>query len=191
MQSPTFSFKFVPIPNHNHHQRPMPTHAHSRPPIAWLVLTHAHPCYSNYAHIFKNCVMCITRLHEVLVGLDKWKVVHWRWLHFNYSLVQAWNDLVCAMCTFRTTWVHASATWQHFIIHRLETWNIQETTIIKLDVLTCHTGPSPSLKLFWWAWVWYPFGSYAHPYPPGNNTHPCPPVNNNIKPMPTQNPKTT
>ena len=33
--------------------------------------THVHPCYSNCAHVFKNCVMCITCLHQVLVGLDK------------------------------------------------------------------------------------------------------------------------
>ena len=67
-QSPTFSFKFAPIP------RPCPsttTYAHPCPPIAWHVRTHAHPCYSNCAHVFKNCVMCITRLHQVLVGSDK------------------------------------------------------------------------------------------------------------------------
>ena len=40
---------------------PMPTHS----------MTCAHPCYSNCAHVFKNCVMCITRLHQVLVGSDK------------------------------------------------------------------------------------------------------------------------
>ena len=34
--------------------------------------THAHPCYSNCAHVFKNCVMCITRIHQVLVGSDKY-----------------------------------------------------------------------------------------------------------------------
>ena len=40
-QSPTFSFKFAPIP------RPCPsssTYAHSCPPIAWHVRTHAHLC---------------------------------------------------------------------------------------------------------------------------------------------------
>ena len=41
------------------------------PPIAWHVLTHTHPCYSNCAHVFKNSVMCITRPHQVLVGSDK------------------------------------------------------------------------------------------------------------------------
>jgi hypothetical protein len=41
------------------------------PPIAWHVPTHAHPFYSNCARVFKNCVMCITRLHQVLVGSDK------------------------------------------------------------------------------------------------------------------------
>jgi hypothetical protein len=40
-------------------------------PIAWNVPIHAHPCYSNCTHVFKNCVMCNTRLHQVLVGLDK------------------------------------------------------------------------------------------------------------------------
>ena len=63
-QSPTFSFKFVPIP------RPYPstlTYAHPCPPIVWYVPTHAHPCYSNCAHVFKNYVMCITCVHQVRV----------------------------------------------------------------------------------------------------------------------------
>jgi hypothetical protein len=54
---------------------PMPTHSmtcvHPCPPIARHVLTHAHSCHSNCAHVFKNCVMFITRLHQILVGLDK------------------------------------------------------------------------------------------------------------------------
>ena len=65
--SPTFSFEFVPIP------RLYPsaaTYAHPCPPIAWYVPTHVHPWYSNCAHVFKNCVMCITRLRQVLVGSD-------------------------------------------------------------------------------------------------------------------------
>ncbi len=57
-QSPTFSFLNC-------------THAHPCPTIAWHVPTHAHPSYSNCAHVFKNCVMCVTRLHQVLVGSDK------------------------------------------------------------------------------------------------------------------------
>jgi len=39
----------------------MPTHS----------MTCAHPCYSNCAHVFKNRVMCIPRLHQVLVESDK------------------------------------------------------------------------------------------------------------------------
>jgi hypothetical protein len=35
---------------YNHQQRLMPIHAH--------------PCYSNCVHVFKNCVMCITHLHH-------------------------------------------------------------------------------------------------------------------------------
>jgi hypothetical protein len=46
-----------PYPDHNHQQRPIPTHAH--------------PCYSNCARVLKNCVMCVTRLHQVLVGSNK------------------------------------------------------------------------------------------------------------------------
>ena len=61
-----FPSNLYPHPNHNHRHRPMPTHGH--------------PCYSNCAHVFKNCVMCITRLHQVLVGSDKQKVIHCRWL---------------------------------------------------------------------------------------------------------------
>jgi hypothetical protein len=49
------------------------------PPMPTYSMTCAHPCYSNCAHVFKNCVMCITRLHQVLVGSDKKKVVHCRW----------------------------------------------------------------------------------------------------------------
>ena len=41
------------------------------PPMPIHSMTCAHPCYSNCAHVFKNCVMCITRLHRVLVGSDK------------------------------------------------------------------------------------------------------------------------
>jgi hypothetical protein len=52
-----FPSNLYPYPYHNHHQRPMPTHAH--------------PSYSNCARLFNNCVMCITRLHQVLVGSDK------------------------------------------------------------------------------------------------------------------------
>ena len=40
----------------------------AEPDILVLNCTHAHPCYSNCAHVFKNCVMGITHLHEVLVG---------------------------------------------------------------------------------------------------------------------------
>jgi hypothetical protein len=54
-----FPSNLYPYLDHNHQQRPMPTHAH--------------PCYSKCAHVFKNCVMCITRLHQVLVGSDKWR----------------------------------------------------------------------------------------------------------------------
>ena len=72
-QSPTFSFEYVPI------TRPYPPAS-----------TYAHPCYSNCARVFKSCVMCITRLYQVLVGLDKWKVVHCRWLQpktfFNWRI---------------------------------------------------------------------------------------------------------
>jgi hypothetical protein len=66
-----FASNLYPYPDHNHQQRPMPTHAmtcaHLCPPMP----IHAHPCYSNCTHVFKNCVMCITRLHQVLVGSDK------------------------------------------------------------------------------------------------------------------------
>ena len=40
---------------------PMPTHS----------MTCAHQYYSNCARVFKNCVMCVTPLHRVLVGSDK------------------------------------------------------------------------------------------------------------------------
>ena len=61
---------------------------------------HAHPCYSNcvhviknYAHVFKNWLMCITRLHQVLVGSDKLKIVHYRWRLFTKSCppIIIWN----------------------------------------------------------------------------------------------------
>ena len=41
------------------------------PPMPIHSMTSAHPCYSNCAHVFKNCVICINRLHQVLVGSDK------------------------------------------------------------------------------------------------------------------------
>jgi hypothetical protein len=44
------------------------SNAHSCPPIAWHVPTHAIQIAPMYS---KNCVMCITRLHQVLVGSDK------------------------------------------------------------------------------------------------------------------------
>jgi hypothetical protein len=56
-----FPLNLYPYPDHTHQQRPMPTHS----------MTWAHPCYSNCAHVFENYVMCITRLHQVLVGSDK------------------------------------------------------------------------------------------------------------------------
>ena len=52
-----FPSNLYPYPDHIHQQRPM--------------LTHAYPCYSNCTHVCNNCVMCITPLHQVLVGSDK------------------------------------------------------------------------------------------------------------------------
>jgi hypothetical protein len=49
-----FPSNLYPYPDHNHQEA-----------------TYAHPCYLNCAHVFKNCVMCITRIHQVLVGSDK------------------------------------------------------------------------------------------------------------------------
>ena len=63
-RSPTFSFEFVLMP------RPYPsatTYAHPQHDMCPPMPTHA----IQIAHVFKNCVTCITCLHQVLVGLDK------------------------------------------------------------------------------------------------------------------------
>jgi hypothetical protein len=41
------------------------------PPMPIHSMTYAHPCYSNCVHVLKICEMCITHLHQVLVGSDK------------------------------------------------------------------------------------------------------------------------
>ena len=71
-----FSLNLYPYPNHQH--RPMPSHAHpcySIPQVEIIIKTmdsKAFKLSSMYcAHVFKICIMCITRLHQVLVGSDK------------------------------------------------------------------------------------------------------------------------
>jgi hypothetical protein len=97
--------------------------------------THAHPCYLNCACVYKNCVMCIIRLHQVLVGSDKSKVVHCHW--FQLGVLLGWR-IPC----IREVRLWFGARWRD-----AQKW---------CPPMNNNIAPMPTQNPWAWAWVWAP-----------------------------------
>jgi hypothetical protein len=128
-----FPSNLYPYPDHNHQHRPMPTHS----------MTCAHPCYSNCAHVFKICVMCITRINK------------------------SWLDQ-----TNKRSFTVVGFSPEHFLVsvfpasEKFDSDLELDAGMHKIDAhpwtITLHPCPPKTHGYGWaWAWVWAPNVGFA------------------------------